>query len=32
MTKLFNSYFNSFIVNVLFLRKSFIQFTIFNDR
>ncbi len=32
MTKLSNSYFNNFIINILFLRKSSIQFTIFNDK
>ncbi len=32
MTKLSDSYFDSFIINVFFLRKSSIQFTIFSDR
>ncbi len=32
MIKLSNLYFNNFIIDVLFFRKSSIQFTIFNDR
>ncbi len=32
MTKLSDSYSDNFIIDVLFLRKSSIQFTIFSDR
>ncbi len=32
MTKLSNLYFDNFIIDILFLRKSSIQFIIFSDR